>query len=114
MELAGILLVVCVLVVSPPSASAESGQLVLLNNYNYYNGVVMNYSDIELICAFEDQSLPDGPDFQLNGTDIKEEINVTYIANINIVEFILTPEKEGFFTCSYNGTSSYNPVGLAG
>ena len=120
MELVAILLFTSVLALSPPPASAQSGELVLLNNYNYNdNGTVTNYSDIELICIIEDlQSnnwhFPDGPDFQLNGTDIEKEINVTNNKHINLVNFTLTPEKEGFFTCSPNGSLSNTSIGLAG
>ena len=113
MELAGILLVTCVLVLSTPSASAESGQLILRHAYPENN---TNFSYIELTCLYESpelQSLAVGADFQLNGTDIEEELNVIDIGNATI-RFILTPEKEGFFTCSLNGSLSNNPIGLAG
>ena len=112
MELAGILLVTCVLVLSPPSASAESRQLVLRHDYPENN----NFSYIELTCLYEDpesHSLAVGADFQLNGTDIEEELNVTDIGN-GTIRFILTPKKEGFFTCSLNGSLSNNSIGLAG
>ena len=121
MELAAILLFTSVLALSTPPAPAQSGELILRigNNYNY--STFTNYSDIQLVCIIEDlQSnnwcLPDGPDFQLNGIDIEKEINVTYndIDDCIFANFYLTPEKEGFFTCSYNGSLSYNSIGLAG
>ena len=76
MELAGILLVTCVLVLSPPSASAQSGQLVLRHGYPENN---TNFSYIVLVCIYEDQSnsFVEGADYQFNGTDIEEEFNVT-------------------------------------
>ena len=113
MELAAILLVVCVLVLSIPSASAESGRLILRHDYPENS---TNFSYIELTCLYENpesHSLAVGADFQLNGTDIEEELNVTDIGN-GTIRFILTPEKEGFFTCSLNGSLSNNSIGLAG
>lgn len=56
-----------------------------------------------------------GANFQLNGTDIEEEIDsVENLADINgTVRFILTQETEGFFTCSLDENAT-NSVGLAG
>ena len=114
MELAGILLVVWILVLSPPSTSAETGQLVLRHGYPENT----NLSYISLTCLREDPKSHSvefikGAHFQLNGTDIEEEFNVTDIGDSSVT-FILTPEKEGFFTCSLNGLVSNNSIGLAG
>ena len=93
-------------------AAAESRRLVLRHAYPENN----NFSYIELTGLYENpelQSLVVGADFQLNGTDIEEELNVTDIGN-GTIRFILAPEMEGFFTCSLNGTLSNNSIGLAG
>ena len=113
MELAGILLAVCVLVLSTPSASTQSGQLVLHYGYPVNN---TNFSYIALICIYEDpesNTFIEGADYQLNGTDIEEELNVTN-GEDGTLRFILTTEKEGFFTCSLNGSLSNNSIGFAG
>ena len=113
MELAGILLVTCVLVHSAPSSLAECRHLVLLHAYPDNN---TNFSYTELSCLCENpasQSLAVEAHFQLNGADIEEEPSVTDIRD-GTIHFILTPEKEGFFTCSLNGSLSNNSIGLAG
>ena len=74
MELAGILLATCVLVLSTLSVSAESGQLIVRHAYPETD---TNFSYIELTCLYEDpesHSLAVGAAFQLNGTDIEEEL----------------------------------------
>ena len=76
-----------------------------------------NFSSIQLSCVYDMSSGPQsegiGAKFKLNGTDIKEEIDE--VEDINgTVHFVLTPEKEGFFTCSLNGSLSINTIGLAG
>ena len=114
MELAAILLVTCLLVLSPPSASTKSGQLVLRHAYPENT----NFSYIELACLYEDAEshiLAVRAAFQLNGTDLdkEEELNVTDIGN-GTIRFILTQEREGFFTCSLNESLSNNSIGLAG
>ena len=53
MELAGILLAVWILVLSPPSTSAETGQLVLRHGYPENT----NLSYISLTCLREDPKL---------------------------------------------------------
>lgn len=81
-----------------------------------------NFSYIELSCVYgmsgivHSQSQVIGAKFLLNGTDIKEEIDeVRDFSDSNgTVQFILTQEKEGFFTCSLNGYLSKNSIGLAG
>ena len=93
-------------------AAAESRRLVLRHAYPENN----NFSYIELTCLYENpelHSLAVGADFQLNGTDIEEELNVIDIGN-GTIRFILAPEKEDFFTCSLNGSVSNNSIGLAG
>ena len=66
-----------------------------------------NYSYIELQCVDNaSHTAVAGASFQLNGTDIEQDISDSI--------FILTQEKEGFFTCSFNGSYSYNAIGLAG
>ena len=113
MGLADILLVMCVLVLSAPSASVESGQLILRHAYPE-NGTNLSY--VELTCLNENtelHSLAVGATFELNGTDIEGELNITDSEDGSI-RFILTPEDEGFFTCSRNGSVSNNAIGLAG
>ena len=97
---------------SVPSASAESGQLIVRHAYPETD---TNFTYIELTCLYEDPEsriLAVGADFQLNGTDVEEELNVTDIGD-GTIRFILTPENEGFFTCSLNGSLSNNSIGLA-
>ena len=98
-----------------------SGELEIVSTYPDSH----NFSYIELVCV--DDSEPSnvsqsgviGASFQLNGTDIEEEIDsVETVADANstnsTIRFLLTQEKEGFFTCSLNGSSSNNSIGLAG
>ena len=115
MALVSVLLVTNVLVLAP-LVVAKSGDAVMLVTYPDSD----NFSSIQLSCVYDMSSGPQtegiGAKFQLNGTDIKEEIDeVEYFTYINdTVHFILTPEKEGFFTCSLNGSLSINSIGLAG
>ena len=92
---------------------AESGEVVILATYPDSD----NFSSIQLNCVYDMSSGPQsegiGTKFQLNGTDIKEEIDEVEDFN-GTVHFVLTPEKEGFFTCSLNGSLSINSIGLAG
>ena len=101
-----------------PLVVAESGDLELLILATYPDS--HNFSYIELSCVYD---MPSGPQsegieakFQLNGTDIKEEIDeVEYFTDSNgTVRFVFTQEKEGCFTCSVNGSFSNNSIGLAG
>ena len=108
MGLADILLVMCVLVLSAPSS--ESGQLIIRHAYPENS---TNLSYVELTCLNENTSLAVGAAFELNGTDIEGELNITDSEDGSI-RFILTPEEEGFFTCSRNGSVSNNAIGLAG
>ena len=96
-----------------PLVVTESGEVVILATYPDSD----NFSSIQLSCVYDMSSGPQsegiGAKFQLNGTDIKEEIDE--VTDINgTVHFVLTPEKEGFFTCSLNGSLSINSIGLAG
>ena len=101
-----------------PLVVGESGDLELLILATYPDS--HNFSSIELSCVYNMSSGPltegIGAKFQLNGRDIKEEIDeVEDFTNINgTVHFVLTQEKEGYFTCSLNGTLSNNSIGLAG
>ena len=77
MGLADILLVMCVLVLSAPSASVESGQLILRHAYPENS---TNLSYVELTSLNENtelHSLAVGATFELNGTDIEGELNIT-------------------------------------
>ena len=109
------LLVTSVLALAP-LVVAESGEVVILATYPDSD----NFSSIRLSCVYDMSSGPQsegiGAKFQLNGTDIKEEIDeVEDFTDINgTVHFVLTQEKEGFFTCSLNGSLSINSIGLAG
>ena len=112
MALVRALLVTSVLVLAP-LVVAESGEVVILATYPDSD----NFSSIQLSCVYDMSSGPQsegiGAKFKLNGTDIKEEIDE--VEDINgTVHFVLTPEKEGFFTCSLNGSLSINTIGLAG
>ena len=112
MALVRALIVTSVLVLAP-LVVAESGEVVILATYPDSD----NFSSIQLSCVYDMSSGPQsegiGAKFQLNGTDIKEEIDE--VEDINgTVHFVLTPEKEGFFTCSLNGSLSINSIGLAG
>ena len=99
-----------------PLVEADSGEVVILATYPDSD----NFSSIQLSCVYDMSSGPQsegiGAKFQLNGTDIKEEIDeVEDFTDINgTVQFVLTQEKEGFFTCSLNGSLSINSIGLAG
>ena len=109
-----ILLVMCVLVI----ALTECRQLVIVSAYPKRD----NFSFIELVCVYDSelsnvsQSGVIGARFQLNGTDIEEEIDAveTVDNGTSTVHFLMTQEKEGFFTCSLNRSLSNNSVGLAG
>ena len=112
MALFSVLLVTSVLVLAP-LVMAESGEVIILATYPDSD----NFSSIQLSCVYDVSSGPQsegiGAKFQLNGTDIKEEIDE--VENFNgTVHFVLAPEKEGFFTCSLNGSLSVNSIGLAG
>lgn len=115
MSLVSVLLVTSVLGL-PPLVVAESGEVVILATYPDSG----NFSSIELSCVYNMSSGPQsegiGANFQLNGTNIKEEIDeVEDFTDINgTVHFVLTQEKEGLFTCSLNGSLSNNSIGLAG
>ena len=52
--------------------------------------------------------------FQLNGTDIEEDDKIAVTLSNGSLLLLLTQEKEGFFTCSYNMSTSANSIGLAG
>ena len=99
-------------------AISESRELVVVSTYPHSD----NFSYIELVCTYESelynesQSGVVGASFQLNGTDIEEEIDsVETLTDANsTVRFLLTQQNEGFFTCSQNGSLSINSVGLAG
>ena len=54
-----------------------------------------------------------GARFELNGTDTGDEEIMETLDN-GTVRLLLTQEKEGFFTCSNNGSVSNNSIGLAG
>ena len=71
-----------------------------------------NYSFIELVCVVSDPSpsVVTGARFELNGTDTGDEETL----DNGTVRLLLTQEKEGFFTCSNNGSVSNNSIGLAG
>ena len=73
------------------------------------NTIRENYNYIELQCVDNISQTPVvGASFQLNGTEIEQD------AQTSVYVFILTQEKEGFFTCSLNGSFSQNAIGLAG
>ena len=76
-----------------------------------------NYNYVELVCvAYGSRALSvvtEGT-FQLNGTDIGEDDEIAVILSNGTVRLLLTQEKEGFFTCSYNESMSTNSIGLAG
>ena len=52
--------------------------------------------------------------FQLNGTDIGEDDEIVENLDNETLQLLLTQDKEGFFTCSYNESMSTNSIGLAG
>ena len=115
MALVSILLLVTSVLALAPLVVAESGDLEVVILATYPDSD--NFSSIQLSCVYDMSSGPQsegiGAKFQLNGTDIKEEIDE--VEDINgTVHFVLTPEKEGFFTCSLNGSLSINSIGLAG
>ena len=116
MTLVSVLVLVTSVLALAPLVVAESGEVVVLAIYPDSD----NFSSIQLSCVYDmssgHQSEGIGAKFQLNGTDIKEEIDeVEDFSDINgTVHFVLTPEKEGFFTCSLNGSLSINSIGLAG
>ena len=103
-----LILVLCALLAQ---VGAESGPLVILHSYPEPG----NYSYVELSCVITGSALPSyvvsGARFQLNGTDIGEEVETR---SSGAVRLVLTQEKEGFFTCFQNGSFSNNSIGLAG
>ena len=110
---ASIVLVLCALAV----AITESRELVAIVVSTYPESD--NFSYIELVCVYDSELYNEsqsGASFQLNGTDIEKEIDtVEAVTDANrTVRFLLTQEKEGFFTCSLNGSHSNNSIGLAG
>ena len=106
-----LLLVLCVLLVS---VGAESGQLTILHSYPEPG----NFSYVELVCVANDSSqsssVVSGARFQLNGTDIEEDDEIVENLDNGTIQLLLTQEKEGFFTCSHNMSTSANSIGLAG
>ena len=112
MVLASIVLAMCALAVT----ITESKELVVVSIYPDSD----NFSYIGLVCVYDSelynvsQSGVTGASFQLNGTEIEEEIESVESLTDNTVRFLLTQEKEGFFTCSRNGLLSNNSIGLAG
>lgn len=112
MALVNVLLVTSVLALAP-LAGTESGELLILATYPDSD----NFSSIELSCVYDMsiglQSEGIGAKYLLNGTDINEKIEKVDDSN-GTVNFVLTPEKEGFFTCCRNGSVSMNSIGLAG
>ena len=102
------LLVLCVLLVS---VGAESEQLTILHSYPEPG----NFSYVALFCfTYYDWFLVREARFQLNGTDIGENDEIVENLNDISIQLLLTQEKEGFFTCSYNESVSINSIGLAG
>ena len=84
----------------------EANQTSLIQ-YNY--PLADNFSYIELQCVDNSsQTAVLGASFQLNGTTFADNSQQSEIF------FTLTQENEGFFTCSLDGLSSNNTVGLAG
>ena len=105
------LLVLCVLLVS---VGAESGQLTILHSYPEHG----NFSYVQLVCVANDSSQSSSvvseARFQLNGTDVGEGDEIVENLDNGTIRLLLTQEKEGFFTCSYNESMSTNSIGLAG
>ena len=119
------LFVLCVLLVS---VGAESEQLTILHSYPEPG----NFSYVELVCVVNDSSqlvndnsqlvndssqsssVVSGARFQLNGTDIEEDDEIVENLDNGTIQLLLTQEKEGFFTCSHNMSTSANSIGLAG
>ena len=84
----------------------ETNQTFLIQ-YEY--PLADNLSYIEFQCVDNSsQTAVLGASFQLNGTTIAEN------SQQNEIFFTLTQENEGFFTCSLDGLSSTNTIGLAG
>ena len=77
-----------------------------------------NFSYVELVCVVNDSSQSSSvvseARFQLNGTDIEEDDEIVATLGNGTILLLLTQEKEGFFTCSHNMSTSANSVGLAG
>lgn len=113
MAIVSILLVSVLALVPAPVVVTESEELLILATYPDSD----NFSYIELSCVHDMSSCPqfegNKTKFQLNGTDIEKQIDEVEDFNSK-VRFVLTPEREGFFTCSLNGFVSNNSIGLAG
>ena len=99
----------------------SSQQLTILHSYPEPG----NFNYVELVCVVNDSSqlvndssqsssVVSGARFQLNGTDIEEDDEIGEKLDNGTVILLLTQEKEGFFTCSYNESMSTNSIGLAG
>ena len=99
-------LAVCTIPLAGAGALTDLGNVVQIS-YGYL--VRNSYSSIRLQCLDNSSlvALP-GPSFQLNGTDIRQ--------NVDDTDYLLTlmQSNEGFFTCSWNGVISYNTIGFAG
>ena len=66
-----------------------------------------DFSYVQLQCQNNSMPAEGVVTFQLNENDIKE------VNNTDTITFLLLPDREGEFTCSYNGFVS-NATGLAG
>ena len=101
----GVRLTLCILALAP-LAFSESGEVLQIQSTYPVSG---NYSYVELTCLDTSNTTVLGASFQLNGTIIVAE-NV----QLGQINFTLTQENEGFFTCSLAGLLSTNAIGLAG
>ena len=103
-------LLFCLCLLMLEMVGTESRQLIIDHSYPEPG----NFSNVQLECKLNDSGLSPsvvtGARFLLNGTDIK--MNETL--DNGAVRLLLTHEKEGFYTCSQNGSVSNNSVGLAG
>ena len=87
-------------------ALTESDLALLINSSYPVEG---NFSYVKLQCLIKSSQTPLlGASFQLNGTDIAENVKETEIF------LTLKQEDEGFFSCSLADSFSLNSIGLAG
>ena len=100
----GVRLTLCILALAP-LAFSESGEVLQIQSTYPVSG---NYSYVELTCLDTSKTAVLGASFQLNGTIVAENVQHGQI------NFTLTQENEGFFTCSLAGLLSTNAIGLAG
>lgn len=112
--MAQVILVICSALIVPIFSKIDSNQFIFVDFHDHgYVELTCEYY-VKLYIVYQSKII--GAKFQLNGTDINEAIDECedWPDNNGTVSFLLTEEREGKFTCSYNGLFSKNTVTLPG